>query len=259
MNLFVTLFGGMLATALLYALGRRLRLSNFWAAVSAAGLTVSAYLAHVVLHRPGLDVITLHLVAYPTIALLLNQLYGGRTGLARNVHWVPKLLLAFFAVLTVLYGGFIYVAAHGLPQWLAAWWLPHARDGRVYTGFAGVVEHDRGAAKVIATHMRTEQRLAERGWRVEIEGLRAPRADQPQPVRVRVTDRQDLAVTDLAVKLQWARPGQRTSAAVELAADGHGDYRGSLPPLPAGGWVVYLSLERSGADLIRLEHSLQVH
>ncbi len=130
MSLFVSLFGGMLVTALLYGLGRRLRLSNFWSAVSAAGLTSVAYAAQVVATRPGLDVITLHLVAYPTVALLLYQLYGDKVRHARAIHWVPKLLLGFFAVLTVLYGGFIYVAGHGLPPALAGWLLPAHRANR---------------------------------------------------------------------------------------------------------------------------------
>lgn len=258
MSLFVSLFGGMLATALLYGLGRRLRLSNFWSAVGAAGITSVAYALYVVARRPGLDVITLHLVAYPTVALLLYQLYGDKVRHARAIHWVPKLLLGFFAVLTVLYGAFIYIAGHGLPPALAAWLLPGAEGRPVYTGFAGVVEHDQAAAKGIAQHLKMEERLARLGWRLEVSGLNDVRADRPQPVTVHVYDRNGNGVDGIDIRLSAGRPGQSAPPAMPLEGDGSAGYHTVLPPLQAGSWVAYLTLHAADGSPIQLEHTLVV-
>lgn len=258
MSLFATLFGGMLVTALLYGLGRRLRLSNFWSAVSAAGIVSAAYAVHVVKTLPGLDVITLHLVAYPTVALLLYQLYGDKVRHARAIHWVPKLLLGFFTVLTVLYGGFIYVAGHGLPPALAGWLLPGTQGKPVYTGFAGVVEHNQAAAKGISQHLKMEDRLARQGWRLEISGLTNVRADRPQPVTVHVYDRSGRGVDGVDIRLATGRPGQPAPPAVRLEGDGSAGYHTTLAPMPAGSWVAYLSLHTADGSPVLLEHTLVV-
>ena len=44
MNLLISIFGGMLLTVLLYAAGRRLRLSNFWAAAERAAVRIASAL-----------------------------------------------------------------------------------------------------------------------------------------------------------------------------------------------------------------------
>jgi hypothetical protein len=259
MNLLLTLFGGMLVTAVLYALGRGLRLSNFWAALSAAGITCVAYMAHVVTGTlPGLDVITLHLVAYPTVSVLLYQLYGEKARHAASMHWVPRLMIAFFAVLAVLYGGFVHVASEGLPPALAGWLLPNAKDKPVYTGFAGVVEHDRAAAKGISHHLKMEDRLAKLGWRLEISGLNDVRPDRPLPVSVHVLDRSGRGVDGLDIRLSTSRPGQPPLTPVRLVGDGESGYHATLAPLGAGSWVAQLRLEGPQSQPVTLEHTLQV-
>lgn len=259
MNLLITLFGGMLATVLLYALGRGLRLSNFWAALTAGGITCFAYLAHgVVGGLPGLDVITLHLVAYPTVSVLLYQLYGEKARHEASMHWAPKLMLGFFAVLTVLYGGFVYVAGQGLPPALAGWLLPGAKDKAVYTGFAGVVEHSQEAAKGVSQHLQMEDRLARQGWRLEISGLTDVRADRPLPVTVHVLDRSGRGVDGIDVRLGTGRPGQTPAPPVRLEGDGSTGYHATLAPMQAGSWVAYLTIYTAEGSPVRLEHTLQV-
>lgn len=258
MNLLLSLFGGMLVTALLYALGRGLRLSNFWAALSAAGITTLAYVVQAVLYGlPGLDVLTLHLVAYPTVSVLLYQLYGVKARREASMHWVPKLMLGFFAVLTVLYGAFVYVASEGLPPALAAWLLPGSKNTPVYTGFAGVVEHSQAAAKGISQHLKMDDRLQKLGWRLEIIGLNEVRAGRAQPVSVHVWDRSGKGIDDVEVRLSVGRPGQSPSAPLRLAGEGDAGYHGVLQPLAAGRWVAYLTLQSPHVKPIHLEHSLQ--
>ncbi len=132
MSLWLSLFGGMALTALLYGAGRRLRLSNFWASVLACGVPTLAYVMYAVAIWPGLDVVTLHVVAYPTVAVLLYQLYGAKASHAQSMHWAPKLMIGFFLGLTAVFGTLIYIAGEGLPPALAQILLPNAKGKNLY-------------------------------------------------------------------------------------------------------------------------------
>jgi hypothetical protein len=238
LNLLITIFGGMLLTVLLYGGGRALRLSNFWAAVLACALPSFAYVAHAVAVWPGLDVVTIHVVAYPTVAVLLYQLYGSRAGHELNVHWAPKLMIIFFVLITVIFGGFVYIAGQGLPPALARLILPGAKDKNIHTGFAGVVAHGEDAAKGIGHHLGMEASWpAWAGawrWRAWMTCARPPggRRDPGHVTRTMAGRRKcvDQAACSAVQARHRARPSRwpGREAAVILPARG-------FPP-PAPGW-----------------------
>ncbi len=257
MNLFTSLFGGMLLTGVLYAFARHLRLSNLWAATLAAGLPSLLYVALVLGDLPGLDRITMHLVAYPTVAIMLAQLYGAKADHARSMHWVPKLMIVFFLFISVVFGGMVYIAAHGLPPTVAAWVLPRADQGNVHTGFAGVVEHRTEAAKGVRHHLKIEDRLARLGWRVTIDGLAEPLAGLPVHVSVSLRNQLDEPIDDVAVRIALGRPGKDADIPLPLSEIDAGRYQGSLPGLEAGVWVAHLELRGRG-EQIGMEHTIEV-
>lgn len=256
MSLLISLFGGMLLTAALYGAARYVRLSNFWAAVLAAGLPGMAYLVWAVARWPGLDVVTLHVVAYPTVAVMLNQLYGSKADHARTLHWAPKLMIVFFLGITVVFGAFVYVASNGLPPALARIFLPDSGGRPVYTGFAGVVEHKTDAAKGIGHHLKNEHKLAQLGWRMEVTGLGNMKAGIQNPVSVRLTNLAGQVVSDVAVSIGLARPGMKHQSASTLPLGAEGIYQGYLGVETPGTWVAYITLMGHG-ETVRLEHTLE--
>lgn len=257
MSLTLSIFGGMLLTAVLYVLNRAFRLSRHWAATFATALPTAAYLIYAFAARPGLDAVTLHLVVYPTVAILLAILDGARARLGARLHWAPKVLMVFFALTVALMGAFVYIASHGLPPGLAAHVLPNTEGKRLHTGFAGVVAHGEDAAKGIGHHRRMEDRLAQIGWNVRVERLDELRAGRPAPVAVLITDRAGRPVDTATVTLALARPGQPASVEVPLpCADG--GCRGSVPALEAGTWVADLHLLAPGERPIVLEHAIDL-
>lgn len=246
MSLLITIFGGMLLTVLLYTAGRRLGLSNFWAAVVAAGVPSMAYLAYAAVVWPGLDVVTMHVVAYPTVAVMIYLLYGEKGTREGRMHWAPKLLVVFFVAITILFAGFVYLARQGLPSAWAAWLLPDTGGGKVHTGFAGVVAHGEDAAKSIAHHRNMEAKLERLGWRVEVVGLDALRPDHANEVRVLVRDTQGAMVPGIQVNLALGRPGQPAEEVIPLEAAGEAGYR-ALTGLPGeGAWLAAIGLESQG-------------
>lgn len=256
MTLLVSIFGGMLLTALLYAAGRLGRLSNYWAAVAAAALPTVAYLAYAIGSRPGLDVVTMHVIAYPTVAVLLGMLNSQKARREQAMHWAPKLLIGFFLIMLVVMAGFVYIAGQGLPPSVAQWLLPDIKGKYVHTGFAGVVEHQQDAAKGIGHHLRMEDRLARLGWQVEVVGLADLRAGSPAPVVVRIIDNAGHPVEAVAVSLELGRPGQPGRGRLTFAGGPDG-YHGVMEGLEAGTWIAGLHLAK-GKDTVDLEHSLEV-
>jgi nitrogen fixation protein FixH len=161
---------------------------------------------------------------------------------AGRMHWVPKLLTAFFLGLVVVNGTLLYIATNGLPAPLARWWLG-GEGAAVYSGFSGVVEHGQGAAKAVSSELSQSQRESQLGWRVEVSGL-----DSSGPVRtiqIRVKDRTGLPVDRIEAELRLLRPGAaQTALILPLSALDAGVYGGVLH-LPAGGrWLAELRLLR---------------
>jgi nitrogen fixation protein FixH len=253
MNLLISIFGGMLLTVLLYGAARLAKLSNFWAAVTAAGLPSAAYLAYATVYWPGLDVVTLHVVAYPTVSVLLFQLYESKPGKELHVHWVPKLLIGFFVVLTVVLGGFVYVAGHGLPQSLVGWMLPNAKGKILHTGFSGVVEHGEEAAKSIAQQRSLDARLAKLGWNVEVVGLGVLSNEHSSEVKVLLSRPNGNGVSGQHLSIGLSRPGQPSHEGQPMREVGSGDYRANIVLPGAGAWVASIRFTAEGKGIV-LEH-----
>lgn len=258
MSLWMSIFGGMTLTALLYGAGRQFRLSNFWSSVLACGLPTLAYLGYAFATWPGLDVVTLHVVAYPTVAVLLYQLYGAKANHAESLHWAPKLMIAFFLGLTLVFGTLVYIAGEGLPPSLAQILLPNAKGKNLHTGFAGVVAHKgEDAAKGLGSYLRNEQKLKDLGWRVDVVGLAALKSGGHNDVSVRIADPQDRGVDQATVQVALARPGDKPGPGQVLNGLGDGRYHAQVAPAQAGTWVVFLSLAGAG-ETVRLERTVEV-
>lgn len=255
MNLFYTLFGGMLATALVYGGLRYLRVGNFWAAVAASGGIGLVYFVYAALAWPGLDMVSIHLVAYPTVAVVLAQLYDTRKG--QSLHWAPRLIVGLFLSVSVLFGGLAYISSHGLPLAVAQWFLPNAQGKAVHTGFAGVVAHDQAAAKGIGQHLKAEQALASLGWQVEVQGLDRLSAGHGGTVEVELRGQEGQGGDPNRIGMAFGRPGQKAGPVSPMTRLAQGKYRLQIEPMTAGTWVAYLLIE-ANEKTIALEHSLEV-
>jgi nitrogen fixation protein FixH len=196
-------------------------------------------------------------VAYPTVAVLLSQLYGAKADHAKTLHWAPKLMIGFFVALSLVYGALVYIAGSGLPPALARLLLPNIEGKNIHTGFAGVVEHHHEAAKVIGAHQKMEARLARQGWALEATGLASASAGRVAPILVQLRDRDGAGVEGVEVRVALMRPGQQQGQTVALSPTRPGDYQGQLPSLEAGSWVARLHMKHQGESIV-LENTLEV-
>ena len=258
MNLLFSLFGGMILTALLYGIGRVFKLSNFWAAILACAIPLALYVLYAAMHAPGLDVITIHLVAYPTVAVLFFQLYHAKADHAKTLHWAPKLMIGFFLSLSLLFGTLIYVSSQGLPIGVAQLFLPNAQGKAVHTGFAGVVAHNQeDAAKSVGQHLSNMHKLNQLGWSVEIDGLNRLVPGKTGLVTVRLLKPDGQGVEGVNVNMALARPGAAPKGEVSFARSSSGTYQGILPLDQPGIWVAYTTLSGHG-ESVHLEHNFEI-
>jgi len=251
MNLILTMFGGMLLTAVIYFACRRLTLSNFWAAALSAGLPSAAYIVFASREWPGLDIVTINIIAYPTVAVILYQLYGTKPD--AHLHWAPKLLIGFFLILTVLLGTFVYISTNGLPVSVARMLLPGAKGHTVHTGFSGVVEHGEDAARGISQHMKMDATLESLGWRVDIAGVDTLSAEVERRVTISLNHRDGTPVRSAQVAVALARPGQPAPAPLPLQETDPGRYQSPLRLSGGGKWTAFIDIDL-GDKHIRLEH-----
>lgn len=238
----LTLFGGLAAVIVLYAAGGFFRaLPPVLRAVIAGGVPLVLYFLLLIGHWPGLDVVAIHISVFFATALVLLALTLFRRRGAR-MHWVPKLLMAFFAGLAVLMAGFLYIANNGLPEPVARWWLG-GREGPIYSGFSGVVPHSQEAATAISSELSKAHREAELGWQVDVDGLDSKGVQRS--VRVRVRNPTGLPVDGVVAELRVARPGAAEPEVVLSLGELDGGVYGGELRLPAGGrWLAELRLRR---------------
>jgi nitrogen fixation protein FixH len=242
----LTLFGGAIAIVVLYFLLGLAKLPVYWRVVIPSGLVFTAYIIYAIIAWPGLDVLAMHVAVYVVIAVLL-AMTGRREGDApRKLQWIPMLFVAFFAILSVLYAGFIYLASHGLPDSVARRVLPRGAEGETHTAFPGVVPHGEEAAKGIAAHLKQQYRQSRLGWQVEVQGLRELQLGVPGQVMVRALDRDGAALANTQVVIALLRPARETPIKViDAVSREPGVHVAQVVVDEPGEWVVALRVTQA--------------
>jgi hypothetical protein len=212
-------------------------------------------MGYATIHWAGLDVMTMHVIAYPTVALLLYQIGGAKGGSYQKLHWAPKLITGFFVIITIILGGLVYIAGKGIPPTLAHWLLPNIEGKVIHTGFSGVVAHGEEASKSIAQQLSMADKLARLGWRVEVIGLDVLRPGTPGNVRVKVSNQQGQAVPGVRVSMGLGRLGQALQNRIQFSPLNDGSFEGQIVLPAAGEWLTVLTLEQ-GSNQINLERPL---
>jgi len=246
MNTMTTLFGGLAAVLVLYAVGGLIRnLPPMLRAVLAGVVPLIAYFGWIVGQWPGLDVVAMHISVFLAAALVLYAMTQFRLRGAGRMHWAPKLLTAFFIGLVFLNAALLQISTKGLPEPLARWWLG-SEGGAVYSGFSGVVAHGQNAAKAVSSELTETHRESQLGWQVEWSGLEG--AGLTRLIQVRVKDRTGLPVERVFAELSLQRPGAaKPTLTLPLASSEAGVYMGSLTLPSAGRWLLELRIKQGSA------------
>lgn len=234
----ITLFGGLAAVIVLFAILRVLSMPAELAGLFAGALPLFVYIATLFGQWPGLDVVSIHIAVFISAAFILVVLSRYRAR-QTHMHWVPKALIVFFLVLIVMNAGFLYVSTQGLPPGLTRVLLPGSGNKTLHTGFSGTTRHGEEAAKAISADLSRQHRNEQLGWEVRVEGLRMPTVGS-NPVTVFVEDGEGRPLAGLSGLIEVARPGSK-SESVTLKG-GAGQYEASIEFPASGLWLVRLEL-----------------
>lgn len=238
-----TLFGGLIAIVAFYFVGRRLALSNYWSALLSGAIPFLGYLGFSLSQGFAGDVLAIHLVVFMATAGVLG-VFGAVQKKQEKMHWAPKLLIAFFAILVVFNAILLSVSMHGLPDAVFEFFLPKQDGQVVHTAFPGAVPHDRN--KLYEPHQQRLEQQRKLGWKVEPVGLDQLRKHVPAELLIRVTDKDGQPVTGAKVTLAlWRMANSRDDRRFDLLERQAGDYVVELKLANAGKWIADLYVERA--------------
>lgn len=250
-----TLFGGLLAVIFLFFVARRCRLSNYWSGLLSGALPFLAYLGYSASHAQAGDVIAIHLVVYLATAGILG-VFNSQQRHQGRMHWAPRLLIAFFALLAILMALFIFIAANGLPPWLATYLLPHAGGKVMHTGFSGALPHDKN--KLYEAHQEKIAAQRKLGWQPAWTGLEGLHAGAANTVVLNLQDAagQPLVADRVLVQLmRLANPKDDVLLEMHAAAPGKYQIEFALPA--SGNWVLGYRIER-GQQSYEMQQPVEV-
>jgi nitrogen fixation protein FixH len=249
-----TLFGGMLAVALLFFVGRRFSLPAYWSALLAGLLPFLGYLGFGAEGHGG-DVLAIHFVVFLATAAVMG-VFSATSKKKEKMHWAPKLLIAFFVFLALFNAALLSVATNGLPDWLTGLILPHESKVPVHTVFPGVIPHDRNKSYVDQqAHVEQQRKL---GWQVEVQGLEGIKAGTRQTITLSLKDAagQPL-VADRVMLGFWRMANSKDDRWMNLQAAEPGVYKAEVLLEDEGRWIVETHIER-GQDVYHTKRSLLV-
>lgn len=251
-----TLFGGLLAVVALYFIGRRLGLSNYWSALLSGALPFLVYLGYSMSIGFQGDVLAIHLTIFMATAGMLG-VFGGMKREKSGMHWAPKLLIAFFALLVVFNAALLSIAMHGLPDFVFGWFLPKAQtSAAVHTGFPGAVPHDRN--KLYEPHLQRIEQQRNLGWKISIKGLEGLHKNTATETLISIHDKDGQALTGAKVSLSlWRMANSADDRRMELSERGAGDYGTDLKLADAGNWIAEIYIER-GQDTYLMQQPVSV-
>lgn len=255
MTMTETLFGGLLAVALIFFIARVLSLPVFWSGILSAALPFVAYLAYSAGAWPGGDVLAIHLVVFTATAAVLG-IFNNLRQAKSKMHWAPKLIIGFFILLVIINALLMSIATHGLPDSVAAWLFPSSSGGKVHTGFPGVVPHDRN--KLYESHQQRMEAQRELGWQIELRGLDQLQADNHASLVASLQDAQGRPLAAEQVTLEfWRVANRRDDIALALQPSAAGEYRVQIALPAPGRWVAVLSVA-AGGNIHQTQYPLQI-
>ncbi len=249
MSLIQTLFGGVLAVVLIHWGLGRFGIANYWRGVVSAALVSTAILSYSLIHGLSLDTVSIHLAVFLSTATVMTLLAGAKKEPSKRMHWIPKVFIGFFVILFAVDSVFVSISSNGVSTEVARWFLPKADKSPVYTAFSGVTRHDDQAGKPESQHLKQLSSLQTLGWQIEIDGVNALQAGNQltNAVVVKLHDKNQQAIANATVQIQFFRAGHVLSAAESrLSDDGDGRYAGQFSIPAAGNWVMRTTIDTEG-------------
>lgn len=250
-----TLFGGVLFSAVMFFVVRRLGLSNFWAGILSGIFPFVAYLYYSTKFWAGGDVLAIHFAVYLANAGLLI-VFGGMQIKKEKMHWAPRLIVMFFIGLVVLNAVFLSLSTRGLPDSFAKSWLPNPGNATLHTGFPGVIPHDKN--KSYEPHLQQVDEQKNLAWKVKIVGFKELKPKHASQLNIELLDKDGKSVTGAKISLSlWRMANSRDDQTLDFVESAPGQYQVNCELPAEGRWLTHLQISR-GNDQYTSKQSIFV-
>ena len=250
-----TLFGGVLFSAVMFFVVRRLGLSNFWAGILSGIFPFVAYLYYSTKFWAGGDVLAIHFAVYLANAGLLI-VFGGMQIKKEKMHWAPRLIVMFFIGLVVLNAVFLSLSTRGLPDSFAKSWLPNPGNATLHTGFPGVIPHDKN--KSYEPHLQQVDEQKNLAWKVKIVGFKELKPKHASQLNIELLDKDGKSVTGAKISLSlWRMANSRDDQTLDFVESAPGQYQVNCDLPAEGRWLTHLQISR-GNDQYTSKQSIFV-
>ncbi|MCB1877136.1 MAG: FixH family protein [Chromatiales bacterium] len=251
-GLLQSLAAGLLLIALVnFVMVRLLRLSSRQTGVILGAVVLGVYVPYAIVTDAGLDEAAMHLAIYlaAVYALVLFDPFTPKQKRGER-HWAPAVILGFFVVVAAMDAVFITLAQGGLSSGLAAWVLPRpASEGKVASGFPGVVSHDYQKKEAhfndYLQRLEDQERL---GWRIRKGWVGPARAGESAVFQIQIVDHTGRPLTEASATGRFLRPSDSAKdQKFAMKETGEGYYQAEVTLPEPGSWNLVLTVEHGKA------------
>ncbi len=248
MNLLISLPVGITIIIVAFLVTLRLtKISRYVLAGVFALSIVAIYSFIAAVSWPGADVYAIHLALY-LLTLYATTIISGQKGQAKKLHWGPKTIFSFFAVVLIMNSVFVYLAQTGMSSDLAKWFLPEPKSkASLQSVFPGVVSHDfREKGSQFNTYQ--QQRLSQNslGWDIKLGWQDPALAAKANTFMLKISQKSGAALSNAKVTAKFLYPANLKYDQTHLLSEqSNGLYSVNLQLLQPGNWDVIIDIEHS--------------
>ena len=208
---------------------------------------VAVYSFIAALSWPGADVYAMHLAIY-LVTLYATTIISSQQSQSKKLHWGPKVIFSFFAVLLIVDSFFVYFAQSGMNSDLAKWILPEPRSmGSVQSVFPGVVSHDfREKGNQFNTYQQQRLNQETLGWDVKLGWQDSALLNKSNIFKLKIFKKNGKLLTNAEVSAKFLYPANlKYDQKIVLTENTNGLYSATVLITQPGNWDVIVSIQHA--------------
>ncbi len=261
MNLLISLPVGIAIIIIGYIVTLRVTNINRYVLAGVFALSIAAVYSFIAaVNWPGADVYAIHLALF-LLALYATTIISSQKNNSKKMHWGPKAIFTFFAVVLITNSVFVYLAQTGMSSDLAKWFLPEPKSkAEVQSVFPGVVSHD-FREKESQFNAYQQQRLKQEslGWTVKLGWKNAALIEKSNTFMLNITQSTGEPLKDAKVTAKFLYPANlKYDQEHQLIEQANGFYSVKMELLQPGNWDVIVNIQHAnGSYEIRSKTTLK--
>ncbi|VAW99807.1 hypothetical protein MNBD_GAMMA21-2347 [hydrothermal vent metagenome] len=246
MNLLISIPVGIAIIIIGYALALRMSNINRYVLAGVFAIMVVAIYSFIsAVSWPGADVYAMHLAIY-LVTLYAITIISSQKSQSKKMHWGPKAIFVFFAVVLIVNSFFVYFAQTGMSTDFAKWVLPEPRSkASVQSVFPGVVSHNfREKGNQFNAYQLERSGQESLGWKVKLGWQDAALINNSNTFKLKITQRDGVPLKNARVTAKFLYPANlKYDQTHVLTEDKNGLYFVTMQLQQPGNWDVIVSIQ----------------